>query len=71
MHFAFIVQKNLSSISCAISSTWIKLDELNFLISSIYNIGVTLYNIGHLEEVPFRGPGLLLKFAFPYGLLYG
>jgi hypothetical protein len=28
------------------------------------NIGVALYNIGHLEEVPFWGAGLLLKFAF-------
>ncbi|CAM0943846.1 unnamed protein product [Alopecurus aequalis] len=46
------VQKSLSSINCAISSTWINLDELNFLISSIGNIGVTLYNIGHLEEAP-------------------
>uniref|UniRef100_A0ACD5YX29 Uncharacterized protein n=1 Tax=Avena sativa TaxID=4498 RepID=A0ACD5YX29_AVESA len=36
----------------AISSTWIKLDELNFLMSSIGNIGVTLYNVGHLEKAP-------------------
>ncbi|XP_047080035.1 separase-like [Lolium rigidum] len=46
------IQKSLASINRAISSTWIKLEDFNFLISSIFNIGVTLYNIGHLEEAP-------------------
>ncbi|KAF0931269.1 hypothetical protein E2562_002616 [Oryza meyeriana var. granulata] len=46
------IQKSMSFIKCAISSTWIKLDELKFLISSLGNIGVTLYNIGHLDEAP-------------------
>ncbi|XP_044951659.1 separase [Hordeum vulgare subsp. vulgare] len=46
------IQKSLSSINRAISSTWIKLEELKYLISSIYNIGAKLYNIGHFEEAP-------------------
>jgi separase len=52
MYLAFIVQKSVSFIKCAISSTWIKLDEIKFLMSSLGNIGVTLYNIGHLDEAP-------------------
>ncbi|TVU28695.1 hypothetical protein EJB05_20225, partial [Eragrostis curvula] len=46
------VQKSLSSINCAVSSTWLTLEELNFFISSLGNIGVTLHNTGHLEEAP-------------------
>ncbi|EEC74078.1 hypothetical protein OsI_09098 [Oryza sativa Indica Group] len=46
------IQKSVSFIKCAISSTWIKLDEIKFLMSSLGNIGVTLYNIGHLDEAP-------------------
>ncbi|KAM0870742.1 hypothetical protein ACQ4PT_039815 [Festuca glaucescens] len=46
------IQKSLSSINRAISSTWIKLDDLIFLTTSMWNIGVALYNIGHLEEAP-------------------
>ncbi|XP_037451889.1 separase-like isoform X2 [Triticum dicoccoides] len=46
------IQKSLYSINCAISSTWIKLEDFKYLIPSIGNIGVTLYNIGHFEEAP-------------------
>ncbi|KAM0841059.1 hypothetical protein ACQ4PT_059254 [Festuca glaucescens] len=46
------IQKSLSSINCAISSTWIKIDELISLTTSMWNIGAALYNIGHLEEAP-------------------
>ncbi|KAG8072566.1 hypothetical protein GUJ93_ZPchr0006g41913 [Zizania palustris] len=46
------IQKSVSFIKCVISSTWIKLDELKFLMSSLGNIGVMLYNIGHFEEAP-------------------
>ncbi|KAK1697149.1 hypothetical protein QYE76_013846 [Lolium multiflorum] len=46
------IQKSLSSINCAISSTWIKIDELISLTTSMWNIGVALYKIGHLEEAP-------------------
>uniref|UniRef100_J3LHH6 separase n=1 Tax=Oryza brachyantha TaxID=4533 RepID=J3LHH6_ORYBR len=46
------IQKSMSFINFAISSTWINLDELKYLMSSLGNIGVTLYNIGHLDEAP-------------------
>ncbi|XP_062221862.1 separase [Phragmites australis] len=46
------VKKSLSSINCAISSTWLTLEELKFFISSLGNIGVTLYNIRRFEEAP-------------------
>uniref|UniRef100_K3Z105 separase n=1 Tax=Setaria italica TaxID=4555 RepID=K3Z105_SETIT len=44
------VQKSLDSINRAISSKWLMLEELKFLISSLGNIGVTLHNTGHFKE---------------------
>ncbi|KAL6633464.1 hypothetical protein ACP70R_026135 [Stipagrostis hirtigluma subsp. patula] len=52
MNKAVQVQKSLFSINCAISSTWLTLEELKFLISSLGNIGVTLHNIKQFEEAP-------------------
>ncbi|KAG2661846.1 separase-like isoform X2 [Panicum virgatum] len=44
------VKESLASINSAISSKWITLEERKFLISSLGNIGVTLYNTGHDQE---------------------
>ena len=52
--FTCIVQESLAAINSAISSKWITLEERKFLISSLGNIGVTLYNTGHDQEVPFQ-----------------
>ncbi|XP_014756517.1 separase isoform X2 [Brachypodium distachyon] len=46
------IEKSLSSISCVISSTWVMLEEVKFLIPSLGNIGVALHNIGHFEKAP-------------------
>ncbi|CAL5019775.1 unnamed protein product [Urochloa decumbens] len=46
------VKESLASISSAVSSKWITLEERKFLISSLGNIGVALYNTGHVKEAP-------------------
>ncbi|PVH67030.1 hypothetical protein PAHAL_1G413900 [Panicum hallii] len=46
------VKESLAAINSAISSKWITLEERKFLISSLGNIGVTLYNTGHDKEAP-------------------
>ncbi|CAD6335384.1 unnamed protein product [Miscanthus lutarioriparius] len=46
------VQKSLSSVCLAISSSWLMFEELKFLISTLSNIGMTLYNIRQFEEAP-------------------
>ncbi|CAL4967209.1 unnamed protein product [Urochloa decumbens] len=44
------VKESLASINSAVSSKWITLEERKFLISSLGNIGVALYNTGHVKE---------------------
>ncbi|XP_039791546.1 separase-like isoform X3 [Panicum virgatum] len=46
------VKESLAAINSAISSKWITFEERKFLISSLGNIGVTLYNTGHYKEAP-------------------
>ncbi|KAF8730257.1 hypothetical protein HU200_017239 [Digitaria exilis] len=46
------IKKTLDSIKCAISSKWLTLGEFKFLTSSLGNIGVTLYNTGHVKQAP-------------------
>lgn len=48
----FLLQKSMNCIDCVISREWIQLQELKFLTSSFYNIGVSLYNTNQLKKVP-------------------
>ncbi|PIA27888.1 hypothetical protein AQUCO_07400015v1, partial [Aquilegia coerulea] len=44
------IEKSVHHIDCLMSSWWIQLQQMKFLIQSLYNIGADLYNANKLKQ---------------------